>query len=114
MQETWRWFGPSDPVTLTNVIQAGASGVVTALHEVLTGDVWPLDAILERYVEDDQGIEAIVAEGFDRQTVMSIAKMVDRNEYKRRQAAPGVKVTTKAFGKDRRLPITNAYKPHSE
>jgi NAD+ synthase (glutamine-hydrolysing) len=70
-----------------------------------------LDPILERYVEDDLGIEEIVAEGYDAATVLSVARMVDRNEYKRRQSAPGVKITTKAFGKDRRLPITNHYRP---
>lgn len=70
-----------------------------------------LDAILERYVEDDMGVSEIVAEGYDTATVLDVARMVDRNEYKRRQAAPGVKITTKAFGKDRRLPITNQYRP---
>lgn len=69
-----------------------------------------LDPILERYVEDDMGVAEIVADGFDQETVLSVARMVDRNEYKRRQAAPGVKITTKAFGKDRRLPITNRYR----
>ena len=48
MLETWRWFGPSDPITLKNVVQAGAEGVVSALNEIPTGAVWPLDAILER------------------------------------------------------------------
>jgi len=48
MQETWRWFGPNDPITLTNIIQAGASGVVTSLHDIATGELWPLEAILER------------------------------------------------------------------
>lgn len=71
-----------------------------------------LDAILEMYVEDDLGVEAIVARGFDPSLVATVAGMVDRNEYKRRQAAPGVKITPKAFGKDRRLPITNAYRPY--
>lgn len=70
-----------------------------------------LDAILERYVERDMGVEAIVEDGFELALVTAVAQMVDRNEYKRRQAAPGVKITTKAFGKDRRLPITNAYRP---
>lgn len=70
-----------------------------------------LDAILERYVEDDMGVSEIVAEGYDATTVAEVARMVDRNEYKRRQSAPGVKITTKAFGKDRRLPITNRYRP---
>lgn len=68
-----------------------------------------LDGILERYVEDDLGVDAIVDAGFERALVERVARMVDRNEYKRRQAAPGVKVTTKAFGRDRRLPITNGY-----
>lgn len=70
-----------------------------------------LDAILERYIEDDLGPGEIIAEGFDPALVRRIARMVDRNEYKRRQAAPGVKITTKAFGRDRRLPITNHYRP---
>jgi NAD+ synthase (glutamine-hydrolysing) len=70
-----------------------------------------LDAILERYVEDDLGVVEIVGEGYDAETVLKVARLVDRNEYKRRQSAPGVKITTKAFGKDRRLPITNHYRP---
>jgi NAD+ synthase (glutamine-hydrolysing) len=70
-----------------------------------------LDAILERYIEDDMGVSEIVADGYDAATVVEVARMVDRNEYKRRQAAPGVKITTKAFGRDRRLPITNRYQP---
>lgn len=70
-----------------------------------------LDSILERYIEDDLGVSEIVAEGFTKDLVLSVARLVDRNEYKRRQAAPGVKITTKAFGKDRRLPITNMYRP---
>jgi NAD+ synthase (glutamine-hydrolysing) len=70
-----------------------------------------LDAILRRYIEDDLGPGQIVAEGFEEATVKSIVAMVDRNEYKRRQAAPGVKITPKAFGRDRRLPITNHYRP---
>ena len=72
-----------------------------------------LDAILEMYVHQDMGTEEIVSEGYDQDLVVQVARMVDRNEYKRRQAAPGVKITTKAFGKDRRLPITNAYVPGS-
>ncbi|MEX0864276.1 MAG: NAD+ synthase [Acidimicrobiia bacterium] len=70
-----------------------------------------LDAILERYVERDMGVEEIVADGYDHKLVEKVTRMVDRSEYKRRQAAPGVKITTKAFGKDRRLPITNGYRP---
>ena len=68
-----------------------------------------LDPIVEAYVEDDLDVDAIVARGFDRATVERVARMIDRAEYKRRQAAPGVKITPKAFGRDRRLPITNRY-----
>jgi NAD+ synthase (glutamine-hydrolysing) len=70
-----------------------------------------LDPILERYIEEDMGVAEIVAEGYDADTVLGVARLVDRSEYKRRQSAPGVKITTKAFGKDRRLPITNRYSP---
>ncbi len=72
-----------------------------------------LDAILELYIERDLGVSEIVEQGYDRELVVSVARMVDRNEYKRRQSAPGVKITVKAFGKDRRLPITNRYQPSS-
>ncbi len=66
-----------------------------------------LDEILRRYIEMDEDADKIVADGLDSALVARVARMVDRNEYKRRQAAPGVKITEKAFGKDRRLPITN-------
>ncbi len=69
-----------------------------------------LDPILQLYVEDDRSAEEIVAEGFDPQMVARVIAMVDRSEYKRRQAPPGIKITPKAFGKDRRLPITNWYR----
>ena len=69
-----------------------------------------LDPILRLYIEDDRGVEDIIAAGHDPETVRRITRLVDRNEYKRRQAAPGVKITTKAFGRDRRLPITNGYR----
>ena len=68
-----------------------------------------LDPIIEAYVEDDADVDAVVARGFDRATVERVTRMIDRAEYKRRQAAPGVKITPKAFGRDRRLPITNRY-----
>lgn len=66
-----------------------------------------LDPILERYVEHDASVEDIVAAGFDEAIVRRVVRMVDRNEYKRRQAAPGVRVTPRAFGRDRRYPITS-------
>jgi NAD+ synthase (glutamine-hydrolysing) len=68
-----------------------------------------LDPILHAYVEEDRGVDEIVALGFDEETVRRVTRMVDRAEYKRRQAPPGVKITPRAFGKDRRLPITNWY-----
>jgi len=69
-----------------------------------------LDPILTAYVEDDKSVEQIIALGFDKTTVQKTAKLVDRSEYKRRQAPPGVKITTRAFGRDRRLPIVNHFK----
>ena len=69
-----------------------------------------LDPILEAYVEDDRSLEEIVHMGFDEALVKRVIGMVDRNEYKRRQAPPGVKITPRAFGRDRRLPITNRYR----
>ena len=68
-----------------------------------------LDEVLEGYVEQDLSAAEIVAEGFDRETVDRVVALVDRSEYKRRQAPPGVRVSAKAFGKDRRLPITNRW-----
>ncbi|MBF0628571.1 MAG: NAD+ synthase [Magnetococcales bacterium] len=69
-----------------------------------------LDRILELYVEREQGVEEIVARGLDPATVLRVVRLVDGNEYKRRQAAPGVRVTRRAFGKDRRYPITNGFR----
>ncbi|MFN2524949.1 MAG: NAD+ synthase [Actinomycetota bacterium] len=69
-----------------------------------------LDPILEAYIEDDSGIEDIVAQGHEREIVEKVIALVDRAEYKRRQAPPGPKVTVKAFGRDRRLPITNRWR----
>jgi NAD+ synthase (glutamine-hydrolysing) len=68
-----------------------------------------LDRILESYVERDEGVEALVAQGLPEETVQDVIRLVDRAEYKRRQAPPGIRVSTKAFGRDRRLPITNRF-----
>ncbi len=68
-----------------------------------------LDLILEKFVEQDVTIEQIVVDGFDKSVVRQVANMVLRNEYKRRQAPPGVKITRRAFGKDRRYPITSGF-----
>jgi NAD+ synthase (glutamine-hydrolysing) len=68
-----------------------------------------LDAILELYVEEDLSSEAIISRGFDEKIVRWVIRQVDINEYKRRQAAPGIKITPRAFGRDRRMPITNRF-----
>jgi len=68
-----------------------------------------LDPILERFIEQDQAVDEIIAAGFDAATVRRIAIMVLRNEYKRRQAPPGVRITSRGFGKDRRYPITSGF-----
>ena len=69
-----------------------------------------LDPILERYVEDDWSVREMVAAGHEESVVRRIVRLVDRSEYKRRQSAPGIKITPRAFGKDRRLPITSGYR----
>jgi NAD+ synthase (glutamine-hydrolysing) len=69
-----------------------------------------LDPILQAYVEDDRSFDEMLAMGFRQETVERIMRLVDTSEYKRRQAPPGVKITPRAFGRDRRLPITNRYR----
>jgi NAD+ synthase (glutamine-hydrolysing) len=69
-----------------------------------------LDPILQAYVEEDKGVEEIAKTGFEAGLVKEVIRMVDRNEYKRRQSPPGVKITHRALGKDRRLPITSKYR----
>ncbi len=69
-----------------------------------------LDAILEAYIEFDKSADTIIAEGFEREDVMRVVRLVDVNEYKRRQAPVGVRVTRRGFGRDRRYPITNGWK----
>ncbi|MDP2690375.1 MAG: NAD+ synthase, partial [Deltaproteobacteria bacterium] len=68
-----------------------------------------LDPILKAYVEEDKGLDEIESMGFRKEVVRKVTRMVDQNEYKRRQAPPGIKITQRAFGKDRRMPITNGY-----
>ena len=68
-----------------------------------------LDPILRLYIEEDEGVDAIVARGYPAEIVRRITRLVDRNEYKRRQAPPGVRISTRAFGRDRRYPITSGF-----
>ena len=70
-----------------------------------------LDPILKAYVEDDLSFGEIVGMGFERDVVEHVVTLVDRSEYKRRQAPPGIKITPRSFGRDRRMPITNRYRP---
>ena len=69
-----------------------------------------LDPILEAYVEEDLGREQLVRMGFAAEDVERVIRLVDLAEYKRRQARPGIKITPQAFGRDRRMPITNRYR----
>ncbi|MEE9479379.1 MAG: NAD+ synthase, partial [Kiloniellales bacterium] len=69
-----------------------------------------LDDILECLIEHERSVEEIVGRGHDRATVNQVWRMLENAEYKRRQAPPGVKITARAFGRDRRYPITNAFK----
>jgi NAD+ synthase (glutamine-hydrolysing) len=71
-----------------------------------------LDPILTAYVEEDKSVEQIIGIGFEAEIVKRAARLVDTSEYKRRQAPPGIKITPRAFGRDRRLPITNVFKGH--
>lgn len=68
-----------------------------------------LDKILHYYIEEDKSVDEITSLGFDKETVLKVVNMVDKAEYKRRQAPPGIKITSRAFGKDRRMPITNMF-----
>ena len=68
-----------------------------------------LDEIIELYVEKDFSVADIIGRGFEEETVKKVVKLIDRSEYKRRQAPPGVRITDRGFGKDRRYPITNKY-----
>jgi NAD+ synthase (glutamine-hydrolysing) len=71
-----------------------------------------LDPILKAYVEDDKSFDEIMKMGCDFECAQKVVRMVDLSEYKRRQAPPGIKITPRAFGKDRRFPITNKYKSY--
>ena len=71
-----------------------------------------LDAVLRMFIEEFQSVDDIVAQGYDHETVLRVANLVLLNEYKRRQSAPGVRITKRAFGKDRRYPITSHYRWH--
>ena len=105
-------LGPSGEVIPVNIITRPPTA---ELRENQTDqDSLPpydmLDAILERLVEREESLATIIAAGFDREVVMRIDRLLNIAEYKRRQARPGVKVTRKNFGRDRRYPITNKFR----
>ena len=106
-----RALGPDGPVMPERVITKPPSAELKP--DQTDQDTLPpyevLDAILVRLIEGERSAAEIVAEGFDRETVLRVWRMLDRAEYKRRQAPPGVKITARAFGRDRRYPITNGY-----
>jgi NAD+ synthase len=104
-------LGPAGPVMPERVITKPPSAELK--HDQTDQDTLPpyedLDAILQGLVEGEQSVDALVARGYDRGTVLRVWRMLDRAEYKRRQAPPGVKITPRAFGRDRRYPITNGF-----
>jgi NAD+ synthase (glutamine-hydrolysing) len=108
-----RWRNSVSPVIPEHILTKAPSAELR--HDQKDEDSLPpydvLDAILEAYIERDEGVDEMVARGLDEAVVQSVIAMVDRNEFKRRQAPPGPKVTVKSFGRDRRLPITNRWRP---
>ena len=82
---------------------------INQLDQDFLPDYEILDPILEKYIELDQHPEKIISDGYNPETVYKITKLVDKNEYKRRQSAPGIRITNRAFGKDRRYPISSGY-----
>jgi NAD+ synthase len=104
-------LGPSGPVMPVRVITKPPTAELK--HNQTDQDSLPpydvLDAILQGLIEGEQSVDALVALGHDRDTVLRVWRMLDRAEYKRRQAPPGVKITSRAFGRDRRYPITNGF-----
>lgn len=106
-----RWRNTQSPVIPERVITRAPSAELAPDQK--DSDSLPpydiLDPILEMYIEQDKTPREIAAAGYDFDTARRVAAMVDRNEYKRRQAAPGVRITKRAFGRDRRFPITSRY-----
>ena len=108
------WRNAQSPVIPPRVIERPPTAELR--HDQKDTDSLPpyevLDPILEAFIEEDLSVDQISARGFDRKTVGRILDMVKRNEYKRRQAPPGVRVSGRAFGRDWRYPITSGYKAH--
>jgi NAD+ synthase (glutamine-hydrolysing) len=114
LYELARWRnGQSEPAPIPDAVMVKPPSAELRPDQRDTDSLPPyevLDPIIEDYVEEDRSPEEIIAAGADRELVERVVAMIDRAEYKRRQAPPGVKITPKAFGRDRRLPITNRYR----
>ncbi len=108
----WRNERAADPVIPQRVLDRPPTAELK--EDQTDQDTLPpyevLDPVLRLYVEDDRSVNEIVGLGYDRETVERIARLVDASEYKRRQAPPGLKISPRAFGRDRRLPITNRFR----
>ncbi|MBH8581126.1 NAD+ synthase [Bisbaumannia pacifica] len=116
--KTWvyrlaRWRNAQEPAIPERVIERPPSAELAPDQQDSDSlpDYDTLDAILVRYIEGDMSAEAIIAAGFDRDDVYRVVRLVDRCEYKRRQAPVGVRVTPRGFGRDRRYPIVNGWQP---
>ena len=108
----WRNNLDKKPIIPLNIIKKAPSAELR--HNQKDQDTLPpysmLDDIVLRYIEEDMSFDEIVKDGFNKKIVREVIKMIDSNEYKRRQSPPGIKITPKSFGKDRRMPITSGYK----
>jgi len=106
-----RWRNREEEVIPVRVIERPPSAELRP--EQKDSDSLPdyavLDPIIERYVEQDQSVDEIVEAGFERAEVERIARLIDNAEYKRRQAPPGIKITQRAYGRDRRYPIASGF-----
>lgn len=116
--KTWvyrlaRWRNTQEPAIPERVIERPPSAELAPNQQDSDSlpDYDTLDAILARYIEGDMSAEAIIEAGFDHEDVYRVVKLVDRSEYKRRQAPVGVRVTPRGFGRDRRYPIVNGWEP---
>jgi NAD+ synthase (glutamine-hydrolysing) len=107
----WRNSAPDSPIPVSIISRAPSAEL---RHDQRDEDSLPpyevLDPILEGYIEEDLGGEQLVLRGFSASDVDRVIALVDRAEYKRRQAPPGIKISARAFGRDRRMPITNRYR----
>ena len=110
------WRNAQSPVIPPRVIERPPSAELR--HDQKDTDSLPpyeiLDPILEAFIEEDLSVDQITARGFDRTTVVRVLEMVKRNEYKRRQAPPGIRISGRAFGRDWRYPITSGYRLRSD